>query len=262
MEFEDTMIDNDFEDAEDSLPEELVEDSDDSEEDLESIINEDGDVDEGEESEKEQSEEPKAKEPGYVQKRISKAVDKAVSETEARFKAQIEAMEAKYAPMMERMLEMEAQDLVRSGKIKDLETAKEYVRLRQGQGVPAAEKKTEQPRQQNGQFAPKTDPAVQARIDMLNHQADRILKGGGPDVRKAFMNDEEIKDKVTSGEWDFQDVADYLKDQKPSRKRPPSPMRSPNGASGTSPNAIDSMSDEQFERMERKISEGVRYSLR
>ena len=96
---------------------------------------------------------------------------------------------------------------------------------------------------------------------MLQHQAERIEKNGGPDVRKAFMNDEEIKEKVVSGEWDFHDVADYL-NKKPSRKGPPSPMRSPNGASGTNPNAIDSMSDEQFERMERKISEGARYSLR
>ena len=40
-------------------------------------------------------------------------------------------------------------------------------------------------------------------------------------------------------------------------------MRSPNGASGNNnPNAIDSMSDEQFARMERKIKEGARYTLR
>ena len=60
----------------------------------------------------------------------------------------------------------------------------------------------------------------------------------------------------------MEDVADYLKEQKSSKKRPPSPMRSPNGASGQSPNAIESMTDEQFARMEKRISEGARIRLR
>ena len=85
---------------------------------------------------------------------------------------------------------------------------------------------------------------------------------GGPDVTQAFLNNEEITAKVVSGEMDFYDVADYLKQEESSKRRPPSPMRSPNGASGKNPNAIDSMSDEMFDRMERKIKEGARYSLR
>ena len=96
---------------------------------------------------------------------------------------------------------------------------------------------------------------------MLRHQAERIAENGGPDVRKEFTENSEIKKAVINGEMDFYDVADYLKTKKPSRK-PPSPMRSPNGASGTNPNAIDSMSDEQFARLEKKIAEGARYSLR
>ena len=97
---------------------------------------------------------------------------------------------------------------------------------------------------------------------MLRHQAETIAKRGGPDVTKEFTNNEEINQKVISGEMDFYDVADYLKEQKSSRKRPPSPMRSPNGASGQSPNAIESMTDEQFARMEKRIAEGARIRLR
>jgi hypothetical protein len=262
MDYEDVMLDNETEDAEDSLPEGVIEEPDEeSDEELDSIINENGDEDEGE-SDEEQPEGPKAKEPGYVQKRISKAVDKAVSETEARFRAQIEAMEAKYAPMMERMLDMEAQDLVRSGKIKDLETAKEFVRLRQGQGLPADQNKTEQPRQQNGQYAPKEDPATQARIDMLKHQADRIKESGGPDVIAEFNKNEKIKNKVVSGEMDFYDVANYLKDQKSSRKKPPAPMRAPNGSNGQMRGTIMSMSDKQFAELERRVKEGGRFRVK
>lgn len=260
MDFDETMVDEMIDnEGNEELPEEIVEEDLDESESLESITESDGDE---EESEDEQPEQPKAKaksEPGYVKSRIDKAVAKAVAETEKRMQAMFDQQ---MAPIRAKMLEDEAQELVRSRKVSDIETARELVRLRNGQ--PATQSATPpavQPRQQNGQFAQKQDPATSARIEMLQHQAERIEKKGGPDVRKAFMDDEDIKMKVVSGEWDFQDVADYLS-EKPSRKRPPSPMRSPNGASGTNPNAIDSMSDEQFERMERKIKEGARYSLR
>ena len=95
---------------------------------------------------------------------------------------------------------------------------------------------------------------------MLNHQADRIAANNGPDVRAEFMNNEEIKQAVINGEMDFYEVAAYL-DEKASRKRPPSPMRSPNGASVQNPNAITNMTDEQFEKMERRIKEGARFNL-
>lgn len=260
MDFDETMVDEMIDnEGNEELPEEIVEEDLDESESLESITENDGDE---EESEEEQPEQPKAKaksEPGYVKSRIDKAVAKAVAETEKRMQAMFDQQ---MAPIRERMMEDEAQELVRSRKVADIETARELVRLRNGQPAAApVVKEQEKPRQNNGQFAPKSDPVTDARIEMLEHQAKRIEKNGGPDVRKAFMDDEDIKMKVVSGEWDFHDVADYL-NKKPSRKRPPSPMRSPNGASGTNPNAIDSMSDEQFERMERKISEGARYSLR
>ena len=164
------------------------------------------------------------------------------------------------APIRERMIEEEAKELVRSGEVKSLETAKELIRFRNGQ--PATEKPVEQPRRDNGQFAPKdqSDPVIKAQIKMLNHQAERIKDNGGPDVISAFQNDEEVNKKIVSGEWDFYDVADYLK-KKPSKK-PPSPMRSPNGASGSKPNAIESMTDEQFAKLEKRIKEGARYTLR
>ena len=160
------------------------------------------------------------------------------------------------APIRAKMMEDEAQELVRSRKVSDIETARELVRLRNGQPAPAPQ---EQPRQSNGQFAQKTDPAVDAQIKMLKHQADRIKASGGPDVIAEFQNNPEIKRKVIDGTMDFYEVAEHLK--KSSSRRPPSPMRSPNGASGINPNAIDSMSDEQFERMERRISEGARIRL-
>ena len=257
MEPNETMVENEQLDTEvdDTLPEEVVEEEQDESEDLASY------TDGGEQSAEEQpaATAPQASEPGYIKKRIEKAVAKAVEQT----KAEMQAMfEQQMAPIREKMIEDEAQELVRSRKVSDIETARELVRLRKGQqAAPAAEQpKAQQPRSANGQYAPKEDPAVSARIEMLRHQADRIKGAGGPDVIAEFQNNQEIKKKIISGEMDFYDVADYLKNQKPSRK-PPSPMRSPNGASGQNPNAIESMSKEQFARMEKRISEGARIRL-
>jgi len=253
MDYEETMVEEELGDQVDDTPEEVIEEEQDESEDLDSLIEED----EVEEQPVEEPETPpQASEPGWIKKRVEKAVSRAVAETEARMQA---LFDQQMAPIRARMMEDEAQELVRSRKVSDIETARELVRLRNGQPAQAPVEQPQQPRQANGQFAPKEDPAVSARIAMLNHQADRIAANNGPDVRAEFMNNEEIKQAVVNGEMDFYEVAAYL-DEQASRKRPPSPMRSPNGAS-TNTNAIANMTDEQFERMERRIKEGARFNL-
>lgn len=245
------------EQAEDLLPVESTEPTEDNSEDLASLLT-------GEDAQptEEQTGDSQGtrQEPGYVRGRIDRAVAKAVAETEARMKADFEKQ---MAPYREQMITMEAQELVRTGTVKDLETAKELVRYRQGQPQKAAEPEA-QPRDNSGRFAqkntqPTSDPATSARIDMLQHQADRIRSGGGPDVIAEFKNNEEIKQKVIAGEMDFYDVADYMKQP---QRRQPSPMRSSNGVSGTEKSSIAKMTDEQFRRLNKKLDEGAVYSLR
>ena len=252
MDYEETMVENeDFEtEADDALPESVEEEDMSDEESLESLAEDEGQPDE-------QPQQQKKSEPGWMQKRIGKAVEKAVAETERRMRAEFDQQ---MAPIREKMLNDEARELVRQGEFKSLERAKEYLQLKQGTTpqAPAAEP-TPQPRNEQGQFAPKNDPATTARVDMLAHQAEAIRKKTGVDVIEVFSNDEDIKQAVMSGEMDFYDLAETMKSD---RKRPPAPMRSPNGAVGSNPNAIDTMSDEQFERMEKRIREGARYTLR
>lgn len=237
MDFEETMDNEELD-----LSEEVVEETEEEAEELPA-----------EDDAPETQEEPKAKdEPGYVQKRIDKALARERDSMRAAIMAEIEAQ---YAPIKERLLEMDAQELVRTGQVKDLQIAKELIRLRNGQPV---REENPQPREANGQFAPKEDPATMARIDMLKHQASRIKAQGGPDVIAEWNSNEEIKQKVIAGEMDFYDVAEQM--GKP-KKRPPSPMRSPNGANAMNPNAITSMSDEMFDKMDKRISEGARYKL-
>lgn len=264
MDYEENMEgieDTDQEAAEDEdfSEDDLSVEEDESEESLDSLTEEEGEPEE--QSEEEQPQPKGTNEPGYVQRRI----DKALARERENIKAEIKAeMEAQYAPIRDRLLEMDAKELVRQGEFKSIERAKEYLQLKQGilPTVTQEKKPAEQPRQSNGQYAPKEDPAIQARIDMLAKQADKIKAKTGVDVIAEFQNNPQIKDAVFKGEMDFYDVADQM-NPAPAKRKPPAPTRSPNGASGqTSPNAIDSMSDEAFERMERNIREkGARYKL-
>lgn len=256
MDFDETMENGtDSELSEDLLADDVVEDSEDSEEgpeeDLESIMDEGETADEQEPRQGKQG----TGEPGYVRGRIEKAVQKAVAETEARLTAQYEAQ---IAPFREQLFEMQAKELVQSGKVKDLETARELVRYRNGQ-TPAAEpaKPVEQPRNENGQFASRQDPVIQTKIDMLAAQADKIKAKTGLDVIEVFANNPDIKDAVVNGEMDFYDVAEQMGKQP--KKRPPAPMRSPNGVNGQIKGTIMSMTDKQFEELEKRVKQGARF---
>ena len=266
MDYEEVMTPDtpDDEAMDDLSVDEIAEEVEEASESLDSIL---GEENQPEAEAAEQTEEPVAKEPGYVRGRIDKAVQKARAEMQAQFDQQLADMKAQFdaqmAPIRERMMEDQAQELVRSRKIADIETAREFVRMKNGQptvSAPAEPKAAEQPRRENGQYAEKEDPVTSARISMLEHQAERIKADTGIDVTEEFINNEGIKAKVVAGEMDFYDVAKLM--QQPKR-RPPSPMRSPNGASVQNPNAIMNMTDEQFERMERNIKErGARYELK
>lgn len=257
MEPNETMVENvDNTQMDDTSVEEVVEEMDESEEEgLDSFTEAEAPAEEEPQKETPQG---TGDEPGWFRKRWDKEVGKLTEKIRSELR---EEYEAQMAPIRQKIMEDEAQELVRSRKVGDIETARELVRLRNGQPAAAPAPKQEQPRQANGQFAPKSDPAMDTRISMLKHQAEKIAKAGGPDVRKEFTDNPEIKDAVVRGEMDFYDVAEYMKSQS-NKKRPPSPMRSPNGASGNSPNAIETMSDEQFARMEKRISEGARIRLK
>lgn len=261
MDYEEIMADvPEMPDTDDLSVEEVPDEEEEQAESLDSLM--DGETEAEEEETEEQTENPPAREePGYVRGRIEKAVQKVRAEYDQQIADLKASFEAQMAPIRERMLEDQAQELVRSRKIADIETAREFVRMKSGQPAAQPVQQPVQPMQNGGQIAAQEDPVISARISMLEHQVDRISDSGGPDVIDAFMNNEEIKEAVVAGEMDFYDVANWLSSQQ-QRRRPPSPMRSPNGASVQNPNAISNMTDEQFEKMERRIKEGARYELK
>ena len=212
-------------------------------------------------AEQQQQEATPQKEPGWIKQRIGKAVEKAVAEAEARVTAQYEAM---LAPIRESVLDRQAEDLVKSGEFKSLETAKEYVRLKGGVvSAPAAEpeqqKPTVQQRDEQGRFVSNNDAMTHARADLLAKQAQKIKERRGLDVMQAINADEYMKHRVLSGEWDFYDVAESMASP---QHNAPVPVRTSNG--GTSPSAvsISGMTDEQFRRLQANLANGRIYDMR
>lgn len=259
MENVESTVENVNEVAEaDQLPDGLVEETDESELSLEEAVGETVETEQAadEQPTEAETETPPAREPGYVKQRVEKAVARAVADTEARLKAEFDQ---RMAPIMERLLVEDAKELVRTGEFKSLETAKEYLRLKQGMPVQTAETQ-EQPRNANGQYASKKDngdAATQARIDMLKHQAERIKSSRGVDVIAEFINNPDINKRVKAGEIDFYDVADEMS-SKPKKPKPPAPMRSANGATNDQQaNAIMDMSKEQFAAFVKRVQGGA-----
>lgn len=212
-------------------------------------------------AEQQQQEATPQKEPGWIKQRIGKAVEKAVAEAEARVTAQYEAM---LAPIRESVLDRQAEDLVKSGEFKSLETAKEYVRLKGGVvSAPAAEpeqqKPTVQQRDEQGRFVSNNDAMTHARADLLAKQAQKIKERRGLDVMQAINADEYMKHRVLSGEWDFYDVAESMASP---QHNAPVPVRTSNG--GTSPSAvsISGMTDDQFRRLQANLANGRIYDMR
>ena len=263
MDFDETMVEEEFNDveADDTLPDDIVEEDESYDEEFpdeeELEIPDEESEEEYEEQEPEPEPEPQPSEPGWIKQRVNKAVERAVRETEARMQAMFEQQ---MAPLYEKMMEDEARELVASRKVSDIETARELVRLRHN--APAAEAPQEQQRDERGRFVSNEQivesAKTEARIDELYSQAQKIKAKGGPDVIKYFSENEDIKQRVVSGELDFYEVAELM--GKP-KKRPPSPVRSSNGAN-YSPNTFMNMSDEQFERFEKKLDGGVRYTIK
>lgn len=210
-----------------------------------------------------QTETVPAKEPGWIKQRVNKAVEKAVAEAEARVTAQYEAM---LAPIRESVLDRQAEELVKAGEFKNLERAKEYVRLKNGATTTQTSDnapESKQQRDEQGRFKASEDTEksamTHARADLLAKQAQKIKAKRGIDVMQALNEDNEIKNRVLSGEWDFYDVAENLTAPK---KTAPVPMRTSNGGTNPSAVSISGMTDEQFKRLQANLANGRIYDMR
>lgn len=203
-------------------------------------------TDEVQTEEQESQPEQQHTEPGWMKQRIGKAVDRAVAEAEARIRAEYQQQ---IQELQDERLERQAQDLVRSGEFKNLETAKEYLQLKGGRTQQP--KPAEQPAEDQ---QPEIDPVIRAKADMLAAQARKIKASRGLDVMAAYNSDPEIQRKLASGEWDFYDVAEAMGEE----RRAPSISRSANGARSEKKSIAD-LSEAEWQRLQKNLANGRKY---
>lgn len=202
------------------------------------------------------------KEPGYVQKRIDKALKKQAEEMNAQFNARLEA---ELAPFREERFERQADELVRSGDFKSRELALEYVKLKGGVS-PVQEKPAS-----NGQNTPANggEEAAKAKAQELYNQAKAIKRYTGVDVMAIYNNDPSVKENILSGKWDFDDVYNFSKgrtapdtdDGDSTGRRAPAAVRSSNGVNLGGVN-ISKMSHSQFAKIDEFLEQGGKIDMR
>lgn len=239
---------------------------------LSAILNGDGSADtdpQGQAQEGKQGKpEDTARYESGIRGRINAEVRRALEAQEQAFSAKLAEYEHRFSELQGITLGREADALVAAGEFKNRDTALEYLKLKNGVPAQAAEKppaKQEfaQERDAKGRFAPsKADgnPA-EARAKMLLEQNQAILASGGPDALALYRQDDEIKRKVHSGEWDFKDVAlAHMAKQMGRPSGVPGPVRSPNNARVT--RSFKTMSDKEFAEFERRIEGGETFDAR
>lgn len=187
--------------------------------------------------------EAKADKAGYDRGRAE-----ALKEWEAK-KAEYEERLAKYAEME---LEADAKELAAKEHC-SVDFAKRILRMERG--LPASETpKTPKP----SPVAPKRQTDIQARAQALYTQAQEVQKQYGIDVLELFQKDDAVKAKISSGEWDFKDVAlNALSSRQNTKKATPAPVRSGGGKSTKGGLDFTNMSDADFDKFNEQIRKGA-----
>lgn len=201
------------------------------------------------------AEQPKEeKQAGWIQRRIQEGVNRQMQQVLSQERARIAAeYDAKLKPLREAMLQREAEDLVRSGRVATKDLALEYLRLKNG----IAPEMGQQPaRNERGQFV--SQAQVQAQEverygNMLIAQVKAIEAATGLNVMDAYNTDADVKRRILSREWDFSDVAKHITGQTPSGL--PTPTRRPNGQ-GPASRSVNDLTGEQFTKMQKYLERG------
>lgn len=178
-------------------------------------------------------------------------------------KAEYEQKLAKYAEME---LENDAKELAAKEKC-SVDLAKRLLRMERGMTKPAAEKeesaKESAPtRDAKGRFVSRENDAgtdVQARAQALYDQAQAVQKSTGIDVLELFQTDAEVKRAVVSGEKDFKDIAleRLAGGNKGARKPAPKPVSSGGAEAQSRVYSFKNMTDEEFDRFNRRLDQGA-----
>lgn len=202
---------------------------------------------------------------GRMKQFEQRGYNRAMKDAESKWAEERKGMQERLARYEQMELEAEAKEFAQKNNVPE-NFALDYLRMKKGMPV------AEQPRDDAGRFASQQraaepDPAAaeaQVRARTLMTQAEAFEKMSNGAVTRdaildAFQNDAEIRQRVVSGEWDFTDVGRALSEG--SQQRAPRVSRSASsGRIGTS--TFLNMSEEDFAKFDRQISQGAIYDAR
>lgn len=175
--------------------------------------------------------------------------------------------EAEKAGLADRLAKLEEYELKEAAaQIMKEEGCSESLAMRLARmekGLPAQQtpQKVQQPRDEAGRFV-KADAKddASARAQELADQARMVHRATGVDVAALFKADEDIQQRIISGEIDFADLA---REQlgKPIKKAGPPAVRSSAGQK-VKARGFSDLSDEEFDRVQNDIGHGRSVDLR
>lgn len=118
-------------------------------------------------------------------------------------------------------------------------------------------------------MAVEMDEATRLKAEKLFEQAQIVRRMTGMDVLALFSQNEMVRQKVTSGEWDMVDVYEHVRQSsgsaaaapetpEASQNAPaPAPVRSANGSLHAGAPDVRRMSDKEFEKLNKALAKGV-----
>lgn len=203
-------------------------------------------------------------EPGYLASKRAKWQ----AEWESQHSQEMAKLRGELDTMREYVINDQADKLVASGKVTDRELALELVRNRNGVSVKpeGTNTPTERPRDAQGRFVstspnntPEIPNSIQVRANELFEQARTLQKFSGVDVLSVYRSNPEYVERVNSGEWDMTDVLTAFNQS--GQRNVPTPVRNAH-TGGISPVNFRSMSSEQFEKLNKALETGGKYSIK
>ncbi|MDD3411578.1 MAG: hypothetical protein PHY12_12305 [Eubacteriales bacterium] len=227
-----------------------------------------------EETPAEQQDEPDEREDAPENKGLKGRILAAEKKGEKRAQARITELEtaqaqwqkekSEYEQRLSKYQEMELQqEAAALAKEENISEKLALRLLRAEKGVKAPETPA-QPRDASGRFArtettqeAQSAPDVSDRAAQLMEQAKLIRKMGGPDVLQIFQQNDEVKNRVASGEWDFADVANHYADH----QRAPAPVRTAN-AGRVQGIDMEHVTDEELDKINDYLKHGGRIDMR
>ena len=187
-----------------------------------------------------------------------KGYERGRSEAEAAWQKEREGYEARISALQELELKEEAKKLAAEEGISEA-IATRLLRAERGLAPKQEPAPAQQPRDERGRFVEDTARKENdAYAQKLLGQAEAVKRLTGIDVMDAFNSDDDIRRRIASREIDFYDLAEELKE--PSRRVPPVVKASTGDT--TRHRGIASLSDEQFDELDRRLEGGARYDMR